>query len=67
MRTVIDGVETVEVLEETVENVDADSIIDHNPDTIDTTVHTIEETKIDGEVVSHTERTETESSEETGK
>jgi large subunit ribosomal protein L4 len=67
VRTIVDGVETVEVIEESVEVVAADTIVDHNPDTIDTTVHTTEETIVDGKVVSHTEHFETETSEETGK
>lgn len=60
IRTIVDGVETVEELEEEVEMVDADSIVDHNPDTIDTHIHTTTETIVDGKVVSHTEHTETE-------
>jgi large subunit ribosomal protein L4 len=67
VRTIVDGVETVEVIEESVEVVDADTIVDHHPDTIDTTVHTTEETIIDGKVVSHTEHFETETAEEIGK
>jgi large subunit ribosomal protein L4 len=60
IRTIVDGVETVEELEEEVEMVDADSIVDHNPDTIDTHTRTTTETIVDGKVVSHTETEETE-------
>ena len=60
IRTIVDGVETVEELDEEVEMVDADSIVDHNPDTIDTHTTTTTETIVDGKVVEHTEHTETE-------
>jgi large subunit ribosomal protein L4 len=60
IRTIVDGVETVEELEEEVEMVDADSIIDHNPDTIDTHTTTTTQTVVDGTVVEHTETEETE-------
>ncbi len=60
IRTIVDGVETVEELEEEVEMVDADSIVDHNPDTIDTHTRTTTETIVDGKVVAHTETEETE-------
>jgi large subunit ribosomal protein L4 len=60
IRTIVDGVETVEELEEEVEMVDADTIVDHNPDTIDTHTRTTTETIVDGKVVSHTETEETE-------
>jgi large subunit ribosomal protein L4 len=60
IRTIVDGVETVEELEEEVEMVDADSIIDHNPDTIDTHTTTTTQTVVDGKVVEHTETEETE-------
>jgi large subunit ribosomal protein L4 len=60
IRTIVDGVETVEELEEEVEMVDADSIIDHNPDTIDTHTTTTTQTIVGGKVVEHTETEETE-------
>jgi large subunit ribosomal protein L4 len=60
IRTIVDGVETVEELEEEVEMVDADSIIDHNPDTIDTHTTTTTQTVVGGKVVEHTETEETE-------
>jgi large subunit ribosomal protein L4 len=60
IRTIVDGVETVEELEEEVEMVDAESIIDHNPDTIDTHTTTTTQTIVDGKVVSETETAETE-------
>jgi large subunit ribosomal protein L4 len=60
IRTTVDGVETVEELEEEVEMVDADSIVDHNPDTIDTHTTTTTQTIVDGKLVSHTETEETE-------
>ena len=60
IRTIVDGVDTVEELDEEVEMVDADSIVDHNPDTIDTHTTTTTETIVDGKVVEHTEHTETE-------
>jgi large subunit ribosomal protein L4 len=60
IRTIVDGVETVEELEEEVEMVDADSIIDHNPDTIDTHTTTTTQTVVGGKVASHTETEETE-------
>ena len=60
IRTIVDGVETVEELEEEVEMVEADTIVDHNPDTIDTHTRTTTETIVDGKVVAHTETEETE-------
>ena len=40
--------------------IDADTIVDHNPDTIDTHTTTTTQTIVDGEVVSQTETQETE-------
>ncbi len=63
VRTIVDGVEHVEVREETVETVDADSIPDYNPDTLDTTVVRRERTVVDGEITSQSETITTEDGE----
>jgi large subunit ribosomal protein L4 len=62
VRTIVDGVETVEVLERSVDHVAADSIADTNPDAIETTVHTTEQTIVGGKVVDSSESFTTEES-----
>ena len=61
VRTIVDGVEHVEVREETVESVDASTVADYNPSSIDTTVIRRETTVVDGEVVESSESLSTES------
>jgi large subunit ribosomal protein L4 len=63
VRTIVDGVETVEVLERHVDHVDADTIHDDNPDAIETTVHVTEQTIVGGKVVSESESYSTEETE----
>jgi large subunit ribosomal protein L4 len=62
VRTIVDGVETVEVLERSVDHVAADSIIDTNPDAVETTVHVTEQTIVGGKVVESSESFTTEES-----
>jgi large subunit ribosomal protein L4 len=62
VRTIVDGVETVEVLERSVDHVAADSIVDTNPDAVETTVHTTEQTIVGGKVVDSSESFTTEES-----
>ena len=61
--TIVDGVETVEVIERSVDHVDADTIHDDNPDAIETTVHVTEQTIVGGKVVSESESYSTEETE----
>jgi small subunit ribosomal protein S16 len=53
--TIVDGVETSEVIEQSDSYVAADSVVDYNPDTTDTTVIRKETTVVDGKVVDSTE------------
>jgi large subunit ribosomal protein L4 len=62
VRTIVDGVETVEVLERSVDHVAADSIVDTNPDAVETTVRTTEQTIVGGKVVDSSESFTTEES-----
>lgn len=62
VRTIVDGVETVEVIERSVDHVAADSIEDTNPDAVETTVHVTEQTIVDGKVVESSESFTTEES-----
>jgi large subunit ribosomal protein L4 len=62
VRTIVDGVETVEVLERSVDHVAADSIVDTNPDAVETTVHVTEQTIVGGKVVESSESFTTEES-----
>ena len=64
VRTIVEGVETVEVMEETVESVDAATIPDYHPDSIDTTVVRRERTIVDGEVVDSSETMTSEESDQ---
>ena len=60
VRTIVDGVETVEVREETVDMVDASTVPDYSPDTTDTTVVRRERTIVDGQVTESSESISTE-------
>jgi large subunit ribosomal protein L4 len=62
VRTIVDGVETVEVLERSIDHVAADSIVDTNPDAVETTVHITEQTIVGGKVVESSESFTTEES-----
>jgi small subunit ribosomal protein S16 len=53
--TIVDGVETTEVIEQSDSYVAADSVVDYNPDTTDTTVIRKETIVVDGKVVDSTE------------
>jgi small subunit ribosomal protein S16 len=53
--TIVDGVETTEVIEQSDSYVAADSVVDYNPDTTDTTVIRKETVVVDGKVVDSTE------------
>jgi small subunit ribosomal protein S16 len=58
--TIVDGVETSEVIEQSDSYVAADSVPDHNPDTTDTTTIRKETTVVDGKVVDSSESITTE-------
>jgi small subunit ribosomal protein S16 len=58
--TIVDGVETSEVIEQSDSYVAADSVVDHSPDTTDTTTTRTETVIVDGKVVDSSESVITE-------